>query len=120
MTGREFFSRFPELHSFLLSQLQDACQGINRFMLISCDLHHCLVCDVCPQLLCFHNFSKESSFNWIANAALINFTALLLLVDILGDVFYVSVLGVNVLPLCQFMLSITRTFPVLKYFPLLC
>ncbi|XP_015774921.1 PREDICTED: thyroid adenoma-associated protein-like [Acropora digitifera] len=30
MTGREFFSRFPELHSFLLSQLQAACHGIDR------------------------------------------------------------------------------------------
>ena len=32
MTGREFFSRFPELHSFLLSQLQAACQGIDRLI----------------------------------------------------------------------------------------
>ena len=33
MTGREFFSRFPELHSFLLSQLQAACHGIDRLLL---------------------------------------------------------------------------------------
>ena len=32
MTGREFFSRFPELHSFLLSQLQAACHGIDRLI----------------------------------------------------------------------------------------
>ena len=30
MTGREFFSRFPELHSFFLGHLQVACQGIDR------------------------------------------------------------------------------------------
>ncbi|XP_068682323.1 tRNA (32-2'-O)-methyltransferase regulator THADA-like isoform X3 [Montipora foliosa] len=30
MTGREFFSRYPDLHSFLLGQLQAACQGIDR------------------------------------------------------------------------------------------
>ena len=31
MTGREFFSRFPELHSFFLRHLEVACRGIERF-----------------------------------------------------------------------------------------
>ncbi|XP_022790978.1 thyroid adenoma-associated protein homolog isoform X3 [Stylophora pistillata] len=42
MTGREFFSRFPELHSFFLSHLQVACQGIERDT-IRASLHPVLV-----------------------------------------------------------------------------
>jgi len=47
MTGREFFSRFPELHSFFLGHLQVACQGINRFEdFVNVESWHC--CFACP------------------------------------------------------------------------
>ncbi|KAJ7373357.1 hypothetical protein OS493_012949 [Desmophyllum pertusum] len=43
MTGREFFSRFPELHSFFQSHLQVACQGIDRDNTIHPSLYPVLV-----------------------------------------------------------------------------
>ncbi|XP_078352490.1 tRNA (32-2'-O)-methyltransferase regulator THADA-like isoform X2 [Oculina patagonica] len=43
MTGREFFSRFPELHSFFLGHLQVACQGIDRDNAIHPSLYPVLV-----------------------------------------------------------------------------
>ena len=65
MTGREFFSRFPELHSFLLSQLQAACQGIDRLLLSVLCMILVLFTFYSPK---FKNKTKNNSRGLASNA----------------------------------------------------